>query len=136
MASAVINMASTGTYCHHCKEVNHRLQDCALLTVDPALDSSTRARDHRPHPQSGAIGTWPVYCPNPYDRAIEVCHHFNHGQCSDTMSCKFRHIYSESGQILRHEFKILNCKAWLQRVAHAAIVETVDVVLSIKFLCR
>ena len=94
MASAVINSASTGTYCHHCQEVDHRPQDCALLAVDPALDSSTRARDRRPHPQLGAIRTRPVYRPNPYDTTIEVCRRFNRGQCSETTSCKFRHICS------------------------------------------
>ena len=94
MASAVNNSVSTNTYCHQCQEVDLRLQECVLLALDPVLDSSVRARDCRPHPQSGVIRTRPVYRPNPYDTTIKVCHRFNRNQCSNTMSCKFRHICS------------------------------------------
>ena len=94
MASAVLSSTSSGTYCHHCREVDHRSHECALLAVDPTLDPTTRARDRRTSTHVGPIRLRPVSRPNPYDSSVEVCRRFNRGHCPETGLCKFRHICS------------------------------------------
>ena len=96
MASSVLNAANAGTYCHHCREVDHRPQDCALLAIDPSLESSARTRDRRAYVPPGPTRQRPFVRPSPYDSTVEICRRFNRGLCPETVTCKFRHICSVS----------------------------------------
>ena len=47
-ANVLATASGTGTICPHCQATDHHGEDCALLSVDPFLDS--QARTHRPPP--------------------------------------------------------------------------------------
>ena len=71
MASAVLSNANSGTYCHHWQKVDHRLQDCTLLAVDPSLNTPTPPRDCRPPTPPGPLCPRVVPRPSPYDHQLK-----------------------------------------------------------------
>ena len=83
MASAVLSAFSSGTFCPHCQEVDHKPGDCALAS----LDFQARQKLSAPTPLRQRSQR-----PNPYDASVEVCRRFNRGVCNDNVNCKFRHI--------------------------------------------
>ena len=96
MASSIMNVVNAGTYCHYCRDVDHRPQDCALLTTDPSLHSAVRARTCHAYTLPGPLCQRPFVRPSSYDSAVEVCRRFNRGLCLDAARCKFHHICSVS----------------------------------------
>ena len=87
MAATVLSIPSSSPsmFCPHCQEVDHKSSDCALVSVDPFLDTP------KPHPPQS-------HRPRPYSRpptmepSFEVCRRFNRGTCPDFSRCKYKHI--------------------------------------------
>ena len=92
MASAVLNANSSGTFFHHCQEVDHGPSECTLVALDPSLNVTRVGVNWRSSPST--LKPVRVNRPNPYDQLVEICHRFNRGQCPDTSICRLRHICS------------------------------------------
>ncbi len=98
MAATVLATSPSqgNSICPHCQAADHRREDCALLSVDPFLDTVRQPAISRP---PATVQTRPPksrYTPygNPTG-SNEPCRRYNRGVCPDSAStCRYRHVCS------------------------------------------
>ena len=82
MAMTVLATSPTGpsnTICPHCQAADHRREDCALLSVDPFLDTARQPGSSRPPPTIQTRPPKPRYTPYGTPGANEPCRRYNRG---------------------------------------------------------
>ena len=98
MAATVLTTSPSGlgnSICPHCQAADHRREECALLSVDPFLDTVRQPMTPRP---SATVQTCPPkfrYTPYGNPGANDPCRRYNRGVCPDSAStCRYRHVCS------------------------------------------